>query len=115
MTGILAGVAAILAVYALVDPRNVWMPHCPVKMLTGMDCPGCGSQRMLHALLHGDLVEAWHCNALLMVLLPWLALMAALEIWRQKFPRLYRFAYSTPVMIALCVIIVAWTIIRNLT
>ena len=29
--------------------------RCPFKYLTGIDCPGCGFQRSLLALLNGDL------------------------------------------------------------
>jgi hypothetical protein len=36
-----------------------WLQHhllkCPFKYLTGIDCPGCGFQRSLIALLKGDL------------------------------------------------------------
>jgi len=28
---------------------------CPFKYLTGIDCPGCGFQRSVIALMHGDL------------------------------------------------------------
>lgn len=33
---------------------------CPFKALTGIDCPGCGFQRSLLALIKGDLVQSWH-------------------------------------------------------
>lgn len=32
--------------------------------------PGCGATRALAALLHGNLMQAWHANALLLLLLP---------------------------------------------
>jgi len=32
---------------------------CPFKALTGIDCPGCGFQRSLIALLQGDLSKSW--------------------------------------------------------
>lgn len=39
-----------------------WLEHhllsCPIKRLTGIDCPGCGFQRSILALLHGDLTKS---------------------------------------------------------
>ncbi|WP_293311412.1 DUF2752 domain-containing protein [Pedobacter sp. UBA5917] len=32
---------------------------CPFKTLTGIDCPGCGFQRSLIALMQGDLSKSW--------------------------------------------------------
>ena len=52
-------------------------PVCPVRFLTGLACPGCGSLRALHDLLHGNWSAAWRLNPLAMLLLPallwWLA------------------------------------------
>ncbi|HEX7132947.1 MAG TPA: DUF2752 domain-containing protein [Iamia sp.] len=50
-------------------------PGCPLRELTGLDCPGCGGTRALHALTHGDIGTALDHNALLTVLMP-LALLA---------------------------------------
>lgn len=33
---------------------------CPFKALTGLDCPGCGFQRSVIALLKGYLTESFH-------------------------------------------------------
>ena len=30
------------------------LPRCPFKYLTGIDCPGCGFQRSVLALMHGN-------------------------------------------------------------
>ena len=32
---------------------------CPFKYLTGIDCPGCGFQRSVIALIHGDLHKSF--------------------------------------------------------
>lgn len=32
---------------------------CPFKYFTGIDCPGCGFQRSVLALVHGDLHESF--------------------------------------------------------
>ncbi|EUA36348.1 hypothetical protein I549_1211 [Mycobacterium avium subsp. avium 2285 (R)] len=40
------------------------LPVCPTKALLGVDCPGCGSLRMVYALMHGNLLGAARFNAL---------------------------------------------------
>ena len=41
------------------NPVQYWfMPKCPFKLLTGLNCPGCGIQRALYAMLHGKFAEA---------------------------------------------------------
>jgi len=39
-----------------------WLEHnllsCPIKQLSGIDCPGCGLQRSLVALIKGDLITS---------------------------------------------------------
>ena len=50
------------------------LPVCPTKALLGIDCPGCGSMRMLYSLMHGNLLAAARFNALgvvAVVLLVW--------------------------------------------
>src|SRR5215210_1294373 len=45
-------------------------PSCPFYTITGLLCPGCGSQRAFHALLHGDIAGAAHKNMLFVLFLP---------------------------------------------
>jgi hypothetical protein len=63
-------VAAGAVLYGF-DPAHYSLyPVCLFHRLTGLDCPGCGSSRALHALLHGRLLEALHFNLLLVLSLP---------------------------------------------
>jgi len=69
---------AILAVGAVLlyflDPmEQKFMPKCMFKTVTGLNCPGCGFQRAMHALLHGRLSEALHYNLFLAIGIPYLA------------------------------------------
>ena len=43
---------------------------CPLRYATGLECPGCGSQRAIHHLLHGDLKTAFGLNPFLILSLP---------------------------------------------
>lgn len=60
--------------------HSPFFPKCPLHLLTGLHCPGCGSARALHALAHGDLAGAWSANPLLMALTP---LLAGVWGWRR--------------------------------
>jgi hypothetical protein len=62
------------AVYLFVfEPgKTGFFPGCPFRMLTGFTCPGCGSTRGLHHLVHGDIIGAFEFNPLMVVSLPFL-------------------------------------------
>ena len=73
---LLIALVALAIVYYRVSPTSsVFFPKCAFLMLTGLKCPGCGSQRAVHALLHADLASAFAHNALLVLSLPYLALL----------------------------------------
>ncbi|MBB1086957.1 DUF2752 domain-containing protein [Lysobacter sp. SG-8] len=73
----LGGLVAV-AVLLHVDPNaaDSPLPGCPLTWMTGLLCPGCGSTRALHALVHGDLGHAMAMNPLAVLLSPVLVLMA---------------------------------------
>lgn len=52
--------------------KSGFFPVCPFRAITGFTCPGCGSTRGLHRLLHGDVVAAFEFNPLLILSLPFL-------------------------------------------
>ena len=86
--GILAVGGAAATVLFFCDPVRVPIyPQCVFHHMTGLDCPGCGSLRGLHALLHGDFAAALHFNAFLVLSLPlWtgLGLWFAVGKWRAE-------------------------------
>ncbi|MBO4663273.1 MAG: DUF2752 domain-containing protein [Bacteroidaceae bacterium] len=65
-------VVACVALYYLDPVEYVFMPKCPFKLITGLDCPGCGFQRAMHALLHGHVVQAIKFNLFLVFSVPYL-------------------------------------------
>jgi hypothetical protein len=59
------------AVFFAFDPTQVPIfPQCMFHRVTGLDCPGCGAQRALHELLHGNLIAALRLNAMFVLSLP---------------------------------------------
>ena len=68
------GVVCTLAVIASYNPAtSAIYPPCPFRVLTGLQCPGCGSLRALHQLLHGHLLGALRLNPMMVIALPFLA------------------------------------------
>ena len=85
--------ATVSAGYLLLDPaRHACFPPCPLYAMTGWYCPGCGSQRALHQLLHGHFGLALRYNALFVMSIPtllglFLVLSKEPTAWRERIRR----------------------------
>jgi hypothetical protein len=68
---LLASALIAAAVLFCFDPSSHdFYPTCLFHKATGLYCPGCGSLRALHQLLHGHVSAAFRFNPLLIVMLP---------------------------------------------
>lgn len=115
MLAVAAVVVAGVVIYSTFDPSaSRWFPRCPFLMLTGLKCPGCGTQRAIHALLHGDVLSALHFNALLPVSIPLLLLYGYAELVRTRKPRFYNRVNSVTAILAVLVVVIVWWIVRNI-
>ncbi len=113
----IAVVAAGLVLFLFNPEESGLFPRCPFLMLTGYECPGCGSQRAIHALLHGNLCAAWGYNPLLVISLPYIivGLMAEMSFRRVPFMcAVRRHLYSGRAVWVVLVVIVAYWIGRNI-
>lgn len=111
---VLAATSAAVFIYMRFDPEeSVLFPRCIFHELTGLDCPGCGSQRAIHALLNFDLKAAFESNALMVISIPFLALLVFAWLMRSRMPRLYKRLGSAPVIWTVFGIIVLWWVLRN--
>jgi hypothetical protein len=80
---ILTGIILTGVLYFRFNPAaSPLFPRCPFLLLTGLKCPGCGSQRAIHALLHLDFRAACWQNMLLVASLPYLFLLIAAQVIR---------------------------------
>ena len=74
-TTLFVGGVAFAVVLHIVDPSEATsFPTCPFYAVTGLHCPGCGTLRCLHALLHLDLRSALDYNALTVLFVPLLVI-----------------------------------------
>lgn len=81
-----APVAVVVAIFAVaLCFDGSWMkklpPLCPVKGISGWDCPGCGLTRAFFALFHGEFRQAIRLNAVC----PVVALYFGLYLFRALF------------------------------
>lgn len=79
------------------------MLPCAFHALTGLDCPMCGGQRMVLALLHGNVVEAFWYNPFLFIAAPF----TALWLW-------WAGDLSPRAALVLLCLLVAWGVVRNI-
>lgn len=115
---ILIIIAAFLALgcYYFFDPQQVtWMPKCPFRELTGLECPACGNQRALHALLHGNLGMAFSYNPFFIISSPYLFLLC-ISAWSNKgrMARIKEMVQNRKVVNVYLIAICVWWVIRNL-
>lgn len=109
---IAAAVSLVIFVRAF-DPVGgpVPYPRCPVKWLTGLDCPGCGSARALHSLLHGEFRQAWAYN-------PWMPVVAVMSliafVGTSRPGRLRSFIHSPLTLGTFIALSLGWMVFRNI-
>lgn len=112
--GILAGAACLAAFYYIVGPESGLLPQCVMYGFTGLKCPGCGTQRFVHAALHGQWIEALNYNWLMPLLLAFLAVIVWVELTSATHPR-RRVRFYSPAMIwSFWGVLVGWTVVRNI-
>ena len=103
--------------YYYVNPSSQGHPiQCPWHVLTGTQCPACGSQRALNALVHGHFYQALSSNYFFILSIPY-ALVSVLVSWYNvghRLDGLKRIAFHPITLKAYVFIFFAWWIIRNI-
>lgn len=115
---VIAGVSTLfIFTYFLVDPTLYsFFPRCPFHTLFGLDCPGCGSQRAFHSLLHGEILKAADYNllfvlAILLFLIYYLSQLFSSLTGKNVSLEVLRLLLKPKFMVSVCLIF--W-ILRNI-
>lgn len=109
-------ICAVLFVLIVFNPASSGIfPPCPFHRLTGLYCPGCGSLRAVHQLLHGNLSMAFRLNPLLILSLIlfafWLIYCGVLAVRKRPLPTVTIPSYG--IWLILLIIVLFW-ILRNI-
>jgi hypothetical protein len=107
-------IAGAAVLYFFNPARFGFYPVCFFYKTTGLLCPGCGTLRAMHQLLHGHFEAAFRFNALIVSALP-LAAWGGLRAARERAANRPALAWIRPAWfwIGLAVLIV-FGILRNL-
>jgi hypothetical protein len=110
-------IAGTVVVYFSYNPVKVNLfPPCLFHELTGLQCPGCGSQRAIHSLLHLEIKQAFFYNPALCFAIPLVVLLIYLEYFggRTRFPKLHQLFSGTKFITEVLIVIILYWIGRNL-
>lgn len=103
--------------YFYFDPAyHQYFPPCPFFAITGFFCPGCGSQRAFHDLLHGNIIAAADHNLMFVLALPLIAYSAVVlmnNLFRGKNLK-QALVYNTAFAKGVLVFVVAFWVFRNI-
>lgn len=98
------------------DPSSSGVfPHCFFHDLTGLHCPGCGTARAMHNLVHGRILTALGYNLLAVAAVPFLSY----AFFRYNVRELFNYEIpaarlSPKVTWAIAFGVIAFGILRNL-
>jgi hypothetical protein len=68
----LAGMTLFLFFFNPASPANQFFPKCPFRLVTGLQCPGCGTTRACYQLIHLHPIAAFKLNPLMVMTLPFI-------------------------------------------
>lgn len=107
---------ATLYIFYFIDPEtHSLFPKCPFLLATGLECPGCGSQRAIHQLLHLNFGNALRYNALMVLALPYTFLGIYLQYLggQLRHPQLEKLFFGRWSALIVLILVVSYWIVRN--
>lgn len=112
---ILSGIVVVLVYFYFSPDNNPLFPKCPVYKYLHVKCPGCGSQRAIHHLLHFKIKESLIDNPLVLTFLPYILVGWFLDIpkYREKHASFRKKLYGVNAIYLILTIIILFTILRN--
>ena len=108
---------ATLYIFYILDPQTYSLfPKCPFLMATGLECPGCGTQRAIHQLLHLNFGAALRYNAFMVLAMPYIFLGLYIQYLggKKRHPQLEKLFFGRWSALIVLILVIAYWILRNI-
>ncbi len=118
-----AGLIILLIILALLYKKynpsgSIFFPKCPFKALTGLKCPGCGSQRAVHYILNLDIYSAIKENAMLVLSIPYILTGLVFDSLKNPNERVLKWRkklFGLKAIFLILAAIIAFWVLRNIS
>ncbi len=108
-------IIAVLIVFRYNPEEYSWFPKCMFYQLTGLQCPACGSQRAVHAFLHGNFTQAFLYNPFMIISIPYaVGVVFATLIETPFFTKIKTILLHEVSVYTYVALFVFWWILRNI-
>ena len=107
---------AVALYYFFLNPyqQTDFFMSCPFYKITGYQCPGCGSQRAFHDILHFHFLEAFKQNALFVLGIPYVLLIFYANFNKEKHQKLRQVLLGNKTLLILLIVAILFGVLRNL-
>ena len=108
-------ILVVVGYYFLLNPyeQDYFFISCPFYQISGYQCPGCGSQRAFHELLHLRIFEAIKQNVLFVLAIPYVLLIFYTSFHQEKYQKLRQILMGNKTLLILLVVAILFGIFRN--
>lgn len=106
----------LVCLYYFIDPsKSSLFLKCPLKSVSGYDCPGCGAQRAFHEILHFRFWEAFKYNPLffLSIVLAMVLVFIKFFGWKKLKIKISKFIKSKVFVFSVLIIVLVFLLLRN--
>lgn len=106
--------AVVAFFYFSINPAtSKYVPRCVFLTLTGYKCPGCGCQRAVHSLLHGNFLDALRYNAFFLAAVPVIALYLLNDYTKLIPVKVGEVITHHYTIAAIGIVVMLWWVLRN--
>lgn len=91
--------------------------RCPSNLLFNINCPGCGTQRAIHHILHLEMIDALRFNALFVLSSPIILAVILIMIYNFIFNKSVQIPIISNkyILISILIIIIGFGVLRNIS